>query len=263
MPHAMSNGVRLYYEMEGEGEPLVLLHPVGLDLTCWDGQVPEFGRRFRVLRVDLRGHGRSDVPPPPYTLQAFAADVAGLLSALQVAPAHVVGLSLGGMVAQILALDHAAAVRSLVLADTNSTLPAEGRPAMVERGEAARRGGMASVLETTITRWFSEGFLESEVVARCRQRLLSDSVTGWAATWRAISELGTEPRLKEITVPTLVLTGEKDVAAPVARARAMAALIPGARLEILSGAPHMAPLEQPAAFNAAVIEFLRTAAGRD
>jgi 3-oxoadipate enol-lactonase len=262
MPYVVVRGGRLHYEIEGDGQTVVLLHAVGLDLTCWEAQVQVLAPRFRVLAVDLRGHGRSDVPPPPYTLEGFAEDVHGLLDALGIAPAHVVGLSLGGMVAQLLALDHPKAVRSLVLADTNSTLSPEARPAMVERGEAAKRGGMAAVVDSTLARWFTPGFLGAEVVARCRERLLTDDVQAWAASWRAISELDTEPRLKEVRVPTLVITGEADAAAPVARAQAMAGLIPGARLEIVPGAPHMAPLERPDLFNAAVLEFLQTAAGQ-
>lgn len=261
MPHASVNGVRLYYEVEGEGEPVVLLHAVGLDVTCWEGQVKAFAARRRVLRLDLRGHGRSDVPSPPYTLAGFADDVHALLRELTLTPAHVVGLSLGGMVAQVLALDHQEVVRSLVLADTVSTLPAEARPGMIERGEAAKRGGMAAIIDETLARWFTPGFMDSEVVARCRQRLLSDSLTGWAAAWHAISELELESRLPEIRVPTLVITGEADVAAPVARAQAMAARIPGARCEIIPGAPHMAPLERPDLFNAALLRFWRGAAG--
>ncbi|HTU01609.1 MAG TPA: alpha/beta fold hydrolase [Candidatus Sulfotelmatobacter sp.] len=258
MPYATVNGARLYYELEGKGRTVLLLHAVGTDLTCWDAQVPALAPRFQVLRVDLRGHGRSETSPPPYTLQGFAADVHALLGQLRLAPAHVVGLSMGGMVAQVLALEHPADVSALVLADTNSTLPAEVRPAIAERGEAALRGGMASVVDMTLERWFTRGFMGSEVVARCRERLLKDDVRGWAASWRAISEVDTHPRLGEIRVPTLVLTGEADVSAPVARAQAMAAAIPGASLYIVPGAPHMAPLEQPQLFNAAVLKFLET-----
>jgi 3-oxoadipate enol-lactonase len=261
MPYVGAGKWRLYYEIEGDGQTVVLLHPIGLDLTCWEAQVGALAPHSRVLRVDLRGHGRSDAPPPPYTLAGFAEDVQGLLSALQLAPAHVIGLSLGGMVAQTLALEYPQAVRSLVLADTNSTLPPEARPAMVERGEAARRGGMAAVVDTTLARWFTPAFMGSTIVARCRERLLADDVEAWAASWQAISEVNTEPRLREIRVPTLVLTGEQDVSAPAARARAMATLIPEARLEIVPGAPHMAPLERPAEFNAAVLAFLRVIAG--
>jgi 3-oxoadipate enol-lactonase len=259
MPYATVNGVRIHYAMDGGGQTILLLHPVGLDLTCWGAQVEALAPDFRVLRVDQRGHGGSDVAPP-YTLTQFAEDVHALLRHLQFAPAHTLGLSLGGMVAQVLALDHPEDVRSLVLADTNSTLSAEARPAMVERGEAAKRGGMAAVIDPTLARWFTSGFMGSPVVARCRERLLTDNVEGWAGGWQAISELDTHPRLKEIRVPTLVITGEGDVSAPVSRAEAMAGAIPGARLHVVPGAPHMAPLEQPALFNAAVLAFLQTAA---
>lgn len=258
MPYATVDGVRLYYAIDGTGPTVVLLHPVGLDLTCWDSQVGALAPRFRVVRVDLRGHGRSDAPPPPYSLNGFAADVHALLHQLQLAPAHVIGLSLGGMVAQVLALEHPDDVRSLVLVDTTSSLSPDARRAMVERGEAAKRGGMASVIESTLGRWFTPGFLGSDIVARCRERLLADDVQGWAATWQAISELDTEPRLTEIRVPTLVLIGDVDLSVPVSRARAMADLIPGAILHVVTGAPHMAPLERPDLFNPPLLEFLRT-----
>jgi len=256
MPYATIGSARIFYEIEGEGPTVCLLHPVGLDSGCWGAQVAPLAPRFRVLRVDLRGHGRSDTPSPPYSLSDFGADIHTLLRQLRVAPAHVVGLSLGGMVAQVLALEHPEDVRSLVLADTNSTLGPEARRAMAERGEAARRGGMASILDSTLSRWFTPGFMESEIVAETRKRLLADNVEGWAAAWRAISELDTEPRLGEIRVPTLVIIGENDLSVPVSRARAMADRIPGAAFHVVPGAPHMAPLERPDLFNPPLLAFL-------
>jgi len=235
---------------------VLLVHPVGLDSACWGAQVAALVPGFRVLRVDLRGHGRSDAPPPPYSLSDYGADIHALLSELRLAPVHVLGLSLGGMVAQVLALEHPSDVRSLVLADTNSTLGPDARRAMVERGEAARRGGMGSILESTLSRWFTPGFMGSETVAQTRARLLADHVEGWAAAWRAISELDTEPRLAEIRVPTLVIIGESDLSVPVSRARAMADRIPGAAFHVVPGAPHMAPLERPDLFNPPLLAFL-------
>ncbi len=256
MPYAVAGSVRLYYEVSEVGESVLLLHPVGLDSTCWEAQVRTLSS-FRVLRVDLRGHGRSDIPPPPYTLKAFAEDVHLLLDQLRCAPTHVIGLSLGGMVAQVLALEHPGDVRSLVLADTTSTLSPEGRRAMIERGEAAKRGGMASVLDSTLQRWFTPGFMGSSVVEQCRSRLLANDVRGWAATWQAIAEVDTELRLGEIRVPTLVVIGDADLSVPVSRAQAMAERIPGAVLRVLAGAPHMAPLECPELFDPPVVEFLK------
>ena len=230
MPFTTTASTRIYYEIGGEGPTVVLLHPVGLDSTCWGAQIAAFASCFQVLRVDLRGHGRSDTPPPPYSLSDYGADVHALLCELGLAPVHVLGLSLGGMVAQVLALEHPEDVRSLVLADTNSTLAAEARRAVAERGEAARRGGMSSILDDTLTRWFTPDFMGNEIVAQTRTRLLADDVEGWAAAWRAISELNTEQRLAEIRVPTLVIIGEKDLSVPVSRAREMADRIPRRRL---------------------------------
>src|SRR3972149_2846190 len=114
-------------------------------------------------------------------------------------------------------------------------MPEGARPAMIERGEAAKRGGMSAVVDITLARWFTPGFMGADVVAPCRERLLTDNVAAWAASWRAISELNTESRLPEIRVPTLVITGENDVSAPIARAQAMAGPLPGAGLHVVPG----------------------------
>jgi 3-oxoadipate enol-lactonase len=255
-----ANSLRLRYQIDGQGPVVLLLHPVGLDLTWWEPQVAALRSEFQILRLDFRGHGESALAAPPYTLLDFADDAHALLEALKLAPAHVIGLSLGGMVAQLLALEYPADVRSLVLADTLCTLPAAARQAMRARGEAAEQGGMAAVALPTIERWFTGGFLDSPLVARCHQRLLANDVGAWAATWRAIAELDTLPRLAEIRAPTLVTTGDVDVSTPVAAAQLIADHIPGAILKIMPGAPHMAPYERPELFNPLVLEFLRSVA---
>lgn len=257
MPEAIVNGVSLHYEVSGVGPTVLLLHPIGLDSTWWRSLTDALSSEFRVVALDFRGHGRSETAPPPYSLQLFAQDAHELLNLIGGAPAHVVGLSLGGMVAQVLALDHPEDVLSLVPADTICTLLPEGRAAMVGRGDAAERGGMRSVVEATLERWFTPAFLESEPVSRCRERLLADSVTAWAATWRAISEIDTGPRLHELRVPALVMAGELDVSSRPEHARAIADRIPGAELHIVPGAPHMAQVEFPDLFNPPVLRFLR------
>jgi 3-oxoadipate enol-lactonase len=256
--HATANGVRLRYELTGQGPAVLLLHPVGLDLTWWQRQVEALRSEFQVLRLDFRGHGESAVASPPYGIVDFAADAHALLRALEIRAVHVVGLSLGGMVAQGLALEHPADVRSLVLANTLCTLPAEARQAMRARGEAAKQGGMAAVIEPTVERWFTPGFLGSVLVERCRERLLANDVGAWAATWNAIADLDTLPRLGEIHVPTLVTTGDADVSTPVPAARVIADHIEGATLRVMPGAPHMAPYERPDLFNPLMLDFLRS-----
>jgi 3-oxoadipate enol-lactonase len=251
------NGLRLNYEFDGEGPAVLLLHPVGLDLTWWEPQVEALRSEFQAVRMDFRGHGKSAIAPP-YTLADFAAAAHALLGALGIGSAHVIGLSLGGMVAQVLALEYPQDVRSLVLSNTLCTLSVEARQAMRGRGEAAEQGGMAAVVEATIERWFTRGFLDSPLVERCRRHLLAHDVGAWAGTWRAIADLDTLPRLGEIHVPTLVTTGDADVSTPVAAAQLIANSIPGAVLKIMAGVPHMAPYERPELFNPLVLEFLRS-----
>lgn len=252
------NGLRLNYELDGQGPPVLLLHPVGLDLSWWEPQVEALRAEFQVLRMDFRGHGKSAIAPPPYMLAAFAADAHALLGTLHIGPAHIIGLSLGGMVAQLLALEYPADVRSLILSNTLCTLPAQARQAMRARGEAAEQGGMAAVIEPTLERWFTRGFLDSPLTARCRHRLLAQDVGAWAGTWRAIADLDTRPRLGEIHAPTLVTTGDADVSTPVAAAQLIADAISGAVLKIMAGAPHMAPYERPELFNPLILQFLRS-----
>ena len=252
------NGLRLNYEFDGQGPLVLLLHPVGLDLTWWEPQVEALRPEFQVLRMDFRGHGKSAIAPPPYTLAEFAADAHALLATLRIGSAHIIGLSLGGMVAQVLALEYPTEVRSLILSNTLCTLPAQARQAMRARGEVAEQGGMAAVLEPTLERWFTRGFLDSSLTARCRHRLLAQDVGALASTWRAIADLDTLPRLGEVHVPTLVTTGDADVSTPVAAAQLIADSIPGAILKVIPRAPHMAPYERPELFNPLILQFLRS-----
>jgi len=192
----------------------------------------------------------------------FANDVHALLQSLKIPCVHAIGLSLGGMVAQELALHHPADVCSLVLTNTLCTLPAQAREAMRARGEAAQQGGMAAVIEPTLERWFTRGFLGSPLVECCRERLLANDVGAWAATWNAIAEMDTLPRLGAIRVPTLVTTGDADVSTPISVAQVIAGHIAGATLRIMPGAPHMAPYERPELFNPLMLEFLHSVAAR-
>lgn len=256
MPEILTNGVRLHYVVEGEGATVLLLHPIGLDLTWWDTLSTALHDDFRVLRVDLRGHGHSEALPPS-CLEDFVADIHTLLQALHCTGAHVIGLSLGGMVAQLLAIEYPDDVRSLILAATASTFSPTMREVLMNRAVTAEREGMQAVVQATLERWFTPGFLSSDIVARCRQRLLADSVRCWAATWRAIAALDILPRLNEIHVPTFVVAGDADASTPPSVAQSIADSIRGARLSILPGAPHLAPFERPDLFTPFVLSFLK------
>jgi len=255
------NDVEIAYRRTGQGTPVLLLHPIGLDSSWWQPFAEQLAPRFSVVSMDFRGHGGSAPVRGEVELTDLAEDAAALLRALGLAPAHVVGLSMGGMVAQYLAIRHPDLVRSLVLLGTASTLPDEARKQMVARGEVARRDGMRAVLEATIERWFTPAARSSELVKRCEKRLLENDVESWAACWRAISRLDTLSLLKRIKAPALVVTGDKDLSTPPAAARVIADNIPGAAMTLIEGAPHMGPYEFPEAYLAPVVAFLQGNSG--
>ncbi len=250
------NNVDIAYRLNGQGSPVLLLHPVGLDSSWWQPFAEQLAPRFRVLAMDFRGHGGSAKVRGKLELADLADDAAALLRKLKLAPAQVVGLSMGGMVAQYLAIRHPELVRSLALLGTICTLPDEARKQMLARGEAARKEGMKTVLAATLERWFTPAALTSELARRCEQHLLQDDVEGWAASWGAISRIETMPQLKSIKAPTLVVTGDKDLSTPPAAAKMIAGAIPGASLSIIEGAPHMGPYEQPQSYLPPVAAFL-------
>ena len=251
------NNVAIAYRRAGKGAPVLLLHPIGLDSTWWQPFAEQLASRFSVVAMDFRGHGGSAPVSGEMELTDLADDAAGLLRALALAPSQVVGLSMGGMVAQYLAIRHPDVVRSLALLGTACTLPDEARKQMVARGELARRDGMRAVLGATLERWFTPAALTSELAKRCEERLLENDVESWASSWRAISRLDALPLLGRIKAPTLVVTGDRDLSTPPAAAKAIADNIPGAALTIVAGAPHMGPFEFPGAYLAPVEAFLQ------
>ena len=250
---------RLHHRIEGSGRRLLILHPVGLDLTFFDPVAAILGRDHRVLRVDLRGHGRSPAAPPGTSLDDYVLDVHRLVEEQAFAPTAVLGVSFGGMIAQLLAVQHPGDVDALVACACPCAIPPEGRAVTEGRAAAAERGGMEAVLDATMERWFTEPFRARGGTAPTRARLLSDDVASWAAAWRAIATLDVAPRLHEIRVPTLCVAGEHDRAAPPEVLASIAERIPGARTVVMSGAPHMLTIEQPEAFATLVRGFLREA----
>ena len=255
------NNVEIAYRRAGKGAAVLLLHPVGLESSWWQPFAEQLAPRFSVVSMDFRGHGGSAPIRGEVELADLADDAAALLRALGLVPAQVVGLSMGGMVAQYLAIRHPDLVRSLVLLGTACTLPAEARKLMIARGDAARQGGMRAVLDATLERWFTPGALTSELAKRCERQLLENDTESWAASWRAISRLDTLALLKRIKAPTLVVTGSRDVSTPSAAATVIADNVPGAAVTIIEGAPHMGPFEFPSAYLGPVVTFMQENSG--
>ena len=251
----------LHFELDGErGAVVLLLHPIGLDGHLLEPFSSALDLDVRVLRVDLRGHGRSPGPPPS-ALEGFADDLDALLATEGLGPTHVVGFSFGGMVAQVLALRHPRAVRSLALVATASSFGPFVRAELRERARAAEEGGMEAVVQATLERWFSPELVDSEGVAPCRRHLLALDPAVWAETWRLIATLDAAPRLGEVAVPTLVLAGDLDASTPPWVAEVTARAIPNAELEIVPGGRHMTVIERPELYAARVATFLGRVSG--
>lgn len=249
--------LRLHGTSVSEGPLVVLLHPVGLDGGFWGGLPGALGPARRVLSLDLAGHGASPPVSRPRPIEHYADDVARAIRDAGAGKAALVGLSFGGMVAQMVAIRHPHLVSALVPCGCGGDFPEPVRPLLRERGLMAERDGMAAVVDSTIDRWFTGDFRARPAVQRVRERLLSDDIAGWSAGWHAIAGLSVTPRLGGLTIPALVIAGAKDVATPPAMAEAtVARAIPGARFFILPDAPHMMQIEGEAHFIEAVTGFL-------
>jgi 3-oxoadipate enol-lactonase len=254
--------VNLHGIVEGTGEGLVLLHPIGLDNSFWGPLPAMLARGRRVLRLDLRGFGGSPLGAGAAPIEAYAADVHEAIRRHRLERPAVLGLSFGGMIAQTLALEYPGSVSRLIVCGCPGGIPAEARDILRERGLAAERDGMEAIVPATIERWFTPDFIGNPVVERVRSRLRSNTLRAWSEGWQAISNFNALPRLGFIDVPTLVISGEKDAATSPAVSAALTAAIPGARLATLPGAPHMMQLETSGLFIETVSDFLATPAGK-
>lgn len=253
--HFTFSAPQLHVVLEGEGGagdaralPVVLAHPLGLDLHLWDGLAASLAASGHpVLRYDQRGHGRSARPPGAWSLSDLVDDAARVIREWGRGPVAFVGLSLGGMVGQGLALEHPELVAKLVLAHTSAAYPPEARRAFAERIAAVRAGGMAAVVEAVVGRYLNAAFRAREpaVAAALRDKLLAQDPAAYATACTAAASVDYLDRLTAIRAPTLVLAGALDVGAPPALARAIAGRIPGSSLEVIAEASHLSVVETP------------------
>jgi 3-oxoadipate enol-lactonase len=255
-----ANGISMNYTLDGPASAPVatLSHSLATDLSMWDPQMKALTARYRVLRYDTRGHGGTEAPAAAYTLDQLADDARALLQALGIPKTHWIGLSMGGMIGQTLALKSPELFLSLSLCDTSSRIPAEAKPLWQERIKTAQTQGMEPLVEGTIARWFTAPFREQhkDVVDPVRAMIRRTPPQGYAGCCHAISALDLTDRLAAIKLPTLIVVGEEDQGTPVAASQAIQAKIAGSQLEILKSAAHLANMEQPEAFTKAVTSFL-------
>ena len=257
MPFATRDGVRLYWKLDGDdgAPPLVLLNSIGTDMALWDGCIPALARRFRTLRIDTRGHGASDAPPGDYGMAMLADDIVAVMDAAGVERAAIAGVSLGGMIAMQLALDHRDRVTALALICTSATMdPAAWR----DRIATVRGHGTAAIADLAMGRFLSPGFVRAHpaAAASVRRGLVAMADDGYAGAGAAIRDMDLIGRLPGLALPVLVIAGDRDLSTPFAgHGERIAAAIPQARVAHLDAA-HLAPIEAPAGVATLLADFL-------
>ena len=254
----LADGTRLHWRQDGpEGAPLLLLsNSLGTNMDMWAPQMPALTQHFRVLRYDSRGHGLSDAPEGPYSIDLLGSDAVGLLDALGIDKVRFAGLSKGGMVGQWLGANAPHRLSHLVLCNTAAEMaPAEPWSARIALVKAQ---GMGVIVNGVVERWFTEPFLMAhpEAIAPIAAMLHATPVAGYTACCAAVRDMDQRASLPRIPVPTLVIGGRQDPATPLAKSHELANAIPGATLVELDAA-HLSNIEQAAAFTAALLSFLK------
>ena len=256
-----ANGIQINYELSGkEDAPVVVLsHSLACSMVMWDPQLELLEDQFQVLRFDTRGHGGSDAPEGAYALQQLVDDAIGLLDGLDIDSAHWVGLSMGGMIGQGLALSHSGRLESLVLADTAAIIPDEAQPVWQERIDAVRNKGLQAVVEDTLERWFTPNYLKQNLpeVEQIRQQILATPLAGYIGCSEAIRRLNYLDQLSAIQIPTLIMVGADDPGTPVEASEAMYAQIKGSNLVVIPEAAHLSNIEQSGVFNTHLMAHLQ------
>lgn len=237
---------------------VVLSHALGQDHSMWDTVANALSHHCRVICPDTRGHGRSEIPDEPLSMAELAADAARLIDELAGESVIWVGLSMGGMIGQELALRHPDKVKALVLSNTASAYAEAAKEAIGQRIDTVEAHGLQGISTHTMARFFTEGFRQAQAatVARHQRLLEATDPEGYTACAAAVCEMNTTARLGGIKVPTLVMTGERDEGSTSDMALALAHSITGAQLSILPDCAHLSAVEQPQAFIDAVSEFI-------
>jgi 3-oxoadipate enol-lactonase len=257
---AQINDITLAYSDKGTGFPLVFLHAFPLNRTMWTAQEEILSSRYRVITVDLRGHGESDAPLWHYTLDQAADDVRALLDHLSVPQAAFVGLSMGGYILFAFYRKYADRVKGLVLADTRAQADTpEGKDGRFQMAQIAYNQGPAAIADLMIPKLLNPAVIQTKpaLVRHVRSMIEGNQISGIAGDLMAMAERPDSiPLLRRIACPTQIIVGELDLATPPSDSKLMADQIPGARLTTIAGAAHLSNLEQPETFNDIVGDFV-------
>lgn len=261
MPNVSANGITVNYRVDGAGPHVTLIHGVGSSLASWDGVINELAGGYEYFRYDLRGHGDSAAPPGPYSLDDFVDDFTGLLDAIGTARTHLVGFSLGGLIAQAIAVTHPELVASLAIVSAVAGRTEEERRKVAERAERLAQGGATEHAEEALERWFTPEYRADhpEITRNRGQRATAADPEGYAAAYRVFTESDLADQLHRITAPTLVMTGEHDPGSNTRMAQLMHDRIAGSQLVILPRLRHAILTEAPGLVAKHLREFLGAA----
>jgi pimeloyl-ACP methyl ester carboxylesterase len=263
MPHLQSNGISLYYEEHGSGEPLILIMGFTVSSIGWHWNIPAFAQSFRTIAFDNRGVGQSDKPDEPYSMSMFADDTAGLLDGLDIDSAHIFGISMGGMIAQEFALRHPERVKSLTLGCTNcggeNTILSSDPEVlhMLEHIESVSVEEAAlAMTKVAVTPWFMQKHMDTLIELNKLSAVHPTPKHGMVSQMAAIQSHDTYARLPQISVPSLVITGKQDGLVPPENSVVLSRQIPNAELLILSNASHLFNIERPQTTVDSVTSFI-------
>jgi 3-oxoadipate enol-lactonase len=252
-----SDGAKLNAQVEGpERAPVLMLcNSLGTDLHMWDDQVEAITGRFRLVRYDRRGHGKSEAPKGPYNMEMLARDALAVMDGMGVQKVNWCGLSMGGMVGMWLGANAPQRIEQLVLSNTSAHMA--DKQIWNERFKTLRTGGTAAIADGTMERWFTKGFRERapQAVARLKQMVLDTPVEGYIGCGEAVRDMDHREIIRKITAPTLVIAGRHDPATTVEAGEFLRDRIPSAKLAVLEAA-HIANVEQPQAYTDTLLGFL-------
>lgn len=252
-----NDGCQLHYEEYGHGAPVLLIHGLGSSTRDWEYQIPELARHYRVIALDVRGHGRSDKPRERYSIKGFADDVAALIEHLTLPPVHLVGISMGGMIGFQLGVDRPELLKSLCIVNSGPEVKAKSARDYIE---IAKRWSLSRLLSLdTIAKALGKLLFPKPEQAELRQKILQrwpqNDKRAYLASLDAIIGWGVRERLARISCPTLVITADRDYT-PVAQKQAYVDEMPNARLLVIEDSRHATPLDQPDHFNSSLLAFL-------
>jgi pimeloyl-ACP methyl ester carboxylesterase len=257
VPVIHANDINMFYEISGGGDPLLLIHGLGSSARDWELQVPEFSKKYKVITFDVRGHGRTDKPRGPYSISMFATDAAKLIREMDISPVHVVGISMGGMIAFQLAVSYPSLIKSLVVANCSPELYFKTlgeRLQMWQRQLIVRLIGMRKMGEVLSQRLFIKPEQE-DIREKFVERWSENDPKAYLASTRALVGWSVVDQLPDIEIPTLVISADEDYPF-FGNKEEYASMIPNSEIVEIEDSRHATPAERPAEFNQAVLSFL-------